>query len=325
MDERIQKILARAGLGSRRECESLIVDGRVTVNGRTAVIGEKADATRDRIAVDGDLLPLSEPLVYIALYKPRGVISAVTSPDGRQTVRDLVEVPGRLYPVGRLDVDSEGLILLTNDGEMANRLTHPRYGHEKEYRVLVARRPDERQLETWRRGVMLEDGYKTAPVQVIQTSTFGNGAWLRVVMHEGRKRQIRETGSLIGLPVVKIIRVRIGSLQLDGLRARQWRYLTPQEITSLGGSPGALQIEKAPAQKGQAPGKYARAKPYPPKGTQGKSYSKGASGGMKPGKPASGKKPYGGKPYYKPAPPKPGSGKASSGSRSTGKPAEKKK
>ena len=325
MDERIQKILARAGLGSRRDCESLIVAGRVTVNGRTAVIGEKADATRDRIAVDGDLLPLSEPLVYIALYKPRGVISAVSSPEDRQTVRDLVEVPGRLYPVGRLDVDSEGLILLTNDGEMANKLTHPRYGHEKEYRVLVARRPDERQLEAWRRGVVMEDGYKTAPVQVTQTNTFGNGDWLRVVMHEGRKRQIRETGSLIGLPVVKIIRVRIGSLQLGGLIPRQWRYLTPQEIASLGGSPGALQIEKAPAQKGNVSRKHAKARTYHSKGTQGKSYYKSTSGDIKPGKPSPGRKPTGSKTYYKSVPPKTTSGKATSGSPQKGKPAEKKK
>lgn len=231
--ERVQKILARAGYGSRRGCEELIVAKRVQVNGVIAELGSQADPDTDRITVDGQLVQASAPLTYIAIYKPRGVISAVTSPDPRPTVRDLVDVPGQLYPVGRLDVDSEGLLLLTNDGELANQLTHPRYGHEKEYRVLVARRPDEEQLNTWRRGVVLSDGYKTKPAQVSFESTSGKGAWLRVILTEGRKRQIRETGSLLGLPVVKIIRVRIGELRLGILKPRQWRYLTEIEISAL--------------------------------------------------------------------------------------------
>src|SRR5574338_128006 len=148
MEERLQKLMAQSGLGSRRACEELIAAGRVTINGRTAVLGEKADPERDRIQVDGQPLRVAEQPVYIALYKPRGVISAVGGPDPRPTVRTLVNVPGHLYPVGRLDVDSEGLILLTNDGDLANRLTHPRYEHEKEYRVLVAARPDDEQLQT---------------------------------------------------------------------------------------------------------------------------------------------------------------------------------
>jgi 23S rRNA pseudouridine2605 synthase len=231
--ERVQKILARAGYGSRRGCEELIVAKRVQVNGVIAELGSQADPDTDRITVDGQLVQASAPLTYIAIYKPRGVISAVTSPDPRPTVRDLVDVPGQLYPVGRLDVDSEGLLLLTNDGDLANQLTHPRYGHEKEYRVLVARRPDEEQLNTWRRGVVLSDGYKTKPAQVSFESSSGKGAWLRVVLTEGRKRQIRETGSLLGLPVVKIIRVRIGELRLGNLKPRQWRYLSELEITAL--------------------------------------------------------------------------------------------
>jgi 23S rRNA pseudouridine2605 synthase len=231
--ERLQKILARAGYGSRRGCEEIIVAKRVVVNGRVAELGSQADPEVDRITVDGRLVQAAPPLTYIAIYKPRGVISAVTSPDPRPTVRDLVEVPGQLYPVGRLDVDSEGLLLLTNDGELANQLTHPRYGHEKEYRVLVARQPDEEQLNTWRRGVVLSDGYKTAPAKVFFESTSGKGAWLRVILTEGRKRQIRETGSLLGLPVVKIIRVRIGELRLGSLKPRQWRYLTEDEISAL--------------------------------------------------------------------------------------------
>ena len=237
-EERLQKILARTGFGSRRANELLIKAGRVTVNGQRAELGSKADPEKDRILVDGKQISMPEPLVYIALYKPRGVLSAVTSPDPRKTVTDLVDVPERVYPVGRLDVDSEGLILLTNDGELANRLTHPRYGHEKEYKVLVARRPDEEQLETWRRGVVLEDGYRTAPAQVEVEATQGKGAWLRVVLREGRKRQIREIGSLIGLPVVKIIRVRIGSLRLGTLKPGDWRRLTEEEIAALKGRQG---------------------------------------------------------------------------------------
>ncbi len=233
MEERLQKLMSQAGLGSRRHCEEFIAAGRVTVNGKTAILGTKADALRDRILVDGRPLNTPQDLVYIVLYKPRGVLTTVASPDSRQTVRDLVEVPERIYPVGRLDFDSEGLILLTNDGELANRITHPRYGHEKEYRVLVARRPDESQLETWRRGVVLEDGFRSAPAKVFFIKTSGKGAWLRIVMHEGRKRQIRDIGSALGLPVVRIIRDRIGSLELGSLKPRQWRHLTPKEIQGL--------------------------------------------------------------------------------------------
>ncbi len=147
-EERLQKILARAGFGSRRANEELIQAGRVAVNGKKAILGTKADATVDRITVDGRPISAEEPPIYIALNKPRGVLSDEDPYDPRPTVRGLVDVPGHLFSVGRLDLDSEGLILLTNDGELANRLTHPRYGHEKEYRVLVASRPDQEQLAT---------------------------------------------------------------------------------------------------------------------------------------------------------------------------------
>jgi 23S rRNA pseudouridine2605 synthase len=233
VEERLQKILARAGLGSRRACEELIAAGRVRVNDKAAALGMKADPQHDRIEVDGLPVKAAEPLIYVALYKPRGVISAVTSPDPRPTVRDLVPIPGTLYPVGRLDVESEGLILLTNDGELANRLSHPKFGHEKEYKVLVARQPDARQIETWQRGVVLEDGHRTAPAKVRLETLAGKGAWLRVLLKEGRKRQIREVGARLGLPVVKIIRVRIGSLHLGALKPSEWRYLTPKEIGEL--------------------------------------------------------------------------------------------
>ena len=233
MKERLQKILSKAGFGSRRACELLIANGRVMVNGKLAQLGHKADPDIDRIEVNGKEIPKAEPLKYIALYKPRNVISAVSSPDKRKTVRDLVDEPGTLYPVGRLDVDSEGLILLTNDGELTNRMTHPRYGHEKEYHVLVAKRPDYEQMNVWRRGVVLEDGYQTAPAQVDFIRPKGKGAWLKVILKEGRKRQIREMGFLTGLPVVRIIRVRIGTLRLGNLKAGEWRSLTRSEIDGL--------------------------------------------------------------------------------------------
>ncbi len=237
MEERLQKILAQAGFGSRRDCEELILAGRVRVNGNVAIIGQKADPAVDKISFDGNLVQPPEQKIYIALHKPRMVLSVVEAErdDTRKTVRDLVPVKERLYPVGRLDFDSEGLILMTNDGELANELTHPSRGHEKEYRVLVARHPDDKQIATWRRGVVLEDGYKTMPAQVRVDKMAGKGTWLSVIMREGRKRQIREIGSLLGLPVVRIVRVRIGTLRLGTLKPKEWRYLSPEEVASLKG------------------------------------------------------------------------------------------
>jgi len=233
-EERIQKILARAGYGSRRASEVLIADGRVRVNGNQVVLGAKADAAIDHITVDGQPIPSTPPSdTYIALNKPRFVLSDDVQDDPRKTVFDLVPISGSMFVVGRLDFESEGLIILTNDGELANRLTHPRYGHEKEYRVLVAKRPDEEQMAVWRRGVVLEDGHKTAPADVKIESVSGKGAWLRIIMHEGRKRQIREICGQIGLPVVRIVRVRIGTVQLGGLKSGEWRQLMPLEIKAL--------------------------------------------------------------------------------------------
>jgi 23S rRNA pseudouridine2605 synthase len=235
MEERLQKILAQAGHGSRRSCEQYIEAGRVRVNGQVAKLGQKADVAKDKVTLDGRPVAANVDYVYVALHKPRNVLSTVAAEpgDNRKTIRDLVDLPERLYPVGRLDFDSEGLILMTNDGDLANKLTHPRYGHEKEYRVLLARRPDDKQLQAWARGVVLEDGHRTAPAQVRFESTSGKGAWIRVIMGEGRKRQIREIGFLLGLPVVRILRIRIGTLRLDNLKPRQWRYLTTQEVTEL--------------------------------------------------------------------------------------------
>src|SRR5512133_2553372 len=237
MEERLQKLLAQAGHGSRRHCEEFIVAGRVRVNGQVATLGQKADLSVDKVTLDGKALPKAESLTYtyIALYKPRNVLSAAEGQDDRETVRDLISLPGHLYPVGRLDWDSEGLILMTNDGELTNKLTHPKFGHEKEYRVLIARKPDDKQLEAWRRGIVLDDSDKTAPADVSFLSLSGKGAWIRVIMGEGKKRQIREVGRLLGLPVVKIIRLRIGTLKLGNLKPRQWRHLTSDEVAELKG------------------------------------------------------------------------------------------
>jgi 23S rRNA pseudouridine2605 synthase len=233
--DRLQKVLAQAGYGSRRACEEFIAAGRVRVDGRVAVLGERADPETAVITLDGNRIKTAEVLTYIALYKPRNVISSVDDPVGRRTVRELVPQEAHLHPVGRLDWDSEGLVLMTNDGDLTNKLTHPRYGHTKEYRVLVARQPAAEQLDTWRRGVVIEDGFKTAPAAVRPESKAGKGAWLRVTMGEGRKRQIRQIGSLIGLPVVRIIRVRIGTLSLGTLRPGEWRYLSSEEVSRLQG------------------------------------------------------------------------------------------
>lgn len=239
MEERLQKILAGAGIGSRRTCEELIKAGRVRVNKAVAEIGQKADPSVDKITVDGRTVKPPEEKIYIALHKPKYYLSTVESESGdtRPTVRDLIPLTERLYPVGRLDFESEGLILMTNDGDLAQKLQHPRYEHEKEYRVLVARHPDKDQLSAWRHGIVLEDGYKTLPADVRTESESGKGMWLRVTLKEGHKRQIREMGIKTGLPVVRIIRVRIGTLHLGLLKPRDWRQLSSQEVSALKGDP----------------------------------------------------------------------------------------
>lgn len=231
--ERVQKILARAGYGSRRSCEKFIKAGRVRVNGRVIKLGQAADTEKDQIFLDNQLVHTFESIVYIALHKPRGVISSTISHDHRQTVCDLVGVSERCYPVGRLDADSEGLIILTNDGDLTHHITHPKYGHEKEYRVLVGKRPDSNQLKLWRKGIILDDGYKTRPSKVWIESKSGKGAWLRVVLKEGRSRQIRKTGILLGIPILHIIRVRIGKFRLGGLKPGEWKHLSTFEVSAL--------------------------------------------------------------------------------------------
>jgi 23S rRNA pseudouridine2605 synthase len=232
-EERVQKILSRAGFGSRRGCEKFIEEGRVTVNGKRISLGDQADPSRDDIRLDGKPVGKAEKKVYIAVHKPRNMLSLQDLNDDRPSVFDLVKDERHLYPVGRLDFDSEGLVLLTNDGELANRLSHPRYEHDKEYEVRVTRKPDDEQLNIWRRGIVLEDGYRTLPAEVEVKTFTKNGAWLRVVLREGKNRQIRRMGARINMPVRQIRRIRIGPLKLGKLQPGHFRYLRPEEIEEL--------------------------------------------------------------------------------------------
>jgi len=231
MRERLQKILARAGLGSRRECEALIRQGRVTVNGAPAHLGMSADPERDEIRVDGRRIRIP-PRIGFVLYKPRGVLSDPMPGSGKPSVYDLVPPVKPLYVVGRLDARSEGLVLLINDGDLAHRLTHPRYEHPKVYQVLVEGRPDPQTLERWRRGIPL-DGQRTRPAKVQVIRYEGDRTWLLVEMREGKKRQIRRIAARLGHPVRRLIRIRIGPVTLGRLRPGQWRALTPQEWRQL--------------------------------------------------------------------------------------------
>ena len=231
--ERLQKVLAHAGIASRRKAEELIEQGRVTVDGRVVTqLGTKVNPARDDIRVDGQRIEAVAEHVYIMLNKPRGYLSTLEDARGRKALGNLVTVPARLYPVGRLDANSEGLILLTDDGELANLLTHPRYKHDKEYHVLVRGHPAEKTLEVWRHGVVLE-GERTAPARVDILHSEKDSTLLRVVMHEGRKRQIRSVASLLGHPVLELKRVRLGPLQLGTLEVGQWRHLTAREVQGL--------------------------------------------------------------------------------------------
>ena len=234
-EERLQKVLAQAGVASRRASEALIQAGRVTVNGHVVTtLGTKVDPYHDKIAVDGQPLKrASEKLVYIILNKPGDVLSAASDERGRRTVLDLVPVEARVYPVGRLDLRSEGLILLTNDGALTKRLTHPGHQVEKEYHVLVTGKPSTPTLARWRSGGLELYGKPLAPAIVQKMSDEGDHTWLRVVLTEGRKRQIRETARLLGHPVRTLRRVRLGPIKLGNLPLGRWRYLSPAEISRL--------------------------------------------------------------------------------------------
>jgi 23S rRNA pseudouridine2605 synthase len=231
--ERLQRALARAGFGSRRACEELIAQGRVTVDGTVATLGDKVDVETSSVTVDGLGVNLHPNVRYLALHKPAGVVTTMRDPQGRADMRGLLPADGpRVFPVGRLDRDSEGLLLLTNDGELANRVMHPRHAVEKEYLAEVEGRPTAKQLARVRAGVRLEDGLARATSARIVASAAGRGA-VRLVMTEGRKREVRRLLGEVGLPVTRLIRLRVGPIRLGDLPPGASRELSRDEIQAL--------------------------------------------------------------------------------------------
>ncbi|MCB0123813.1 MAG: rRNA pseudouridine synthase [Caldilineaceae bacterium] len=264
-EERLQKVLAAAGVASRRACEALITEGRVQVNGRTITeLGTKVDPQVVQLAVDGKPVQLPKRHVYIKLHKPRGVLGDVGGDtDGRQTVADLLpDEMRRLFPVGRLDLHSEGLVLMTDDGELAHRLTHPRFEHAKTYYVLVERTPEAAALEQLRNGVDLPEG-RTAPAEVRVVSALppelhlskgpNEGVWLEIMLREGKKRQIRHMTAAVGYPTLRLVRWAIGPLTLGTLKLREQAPLSRREVAALksaaGGGAKSARMRRANAKR----------------------------------------------------------------------------
>ena len=226
--ERLQKVLARVGIGSRRVCEDLIDEGRVVVNGVVATLGDRVDPSVDLVEVDGAAVGIAPGLVHYLLNKPAGVVTTAADPQGRPTVVDLVPSEPRVFPVGRLDLETEGLLLLTNDGELTHRLTHPSFGVHKEYLAHVRGRPSRGAVRTLREGVELDDG-PTAPAEV----SLVEPDVLRIVIHEGRNRQVRRMCEAVGYPVLRLVRTRIGPLRDTRLAPGEWRPLLQDEVRAL--------------------------------------------------------------------------------------------
>lgn len=232
--ERLQKFMARHGIASRRACEEIITSGRVKVNGKQVTeLGMVIDPARDKVEVDGRILKRAEQARYILIYKPRGYISSVSDPQGRKKVTDLIpDIKERLYPVGRLDYSSEGLMLLTNDGELAYQLTHPSYNMSKTYRVRVKGIPSNREIEQLSKGIYL-DNYLTKPATFRFIDIREGNALFEITIHEGRNRQIRRMFEKIGYEVIRLKRIKIGDLSLGNLKAGEYRHLLPSEIMRL--------------------------------------------------------------------------------------------
>jgi 23S rRNA pseudouridine2605 synthase len=231
-EQRLQKILAAAGIASRRASEELIAAGRVTVNGEVAELGQKADATRDVVMLDGERINVDPELVYVMLNKPQGVVTTADDPEGRPTVMDLINLPQRLFPVGRLDQDTEGLLLLTNDGDLAHALTHPSYEIERVYVALVPGPVRKKVLADLRAGVELDDGL-ARPKRARILGEERSKALLEVVMTEGRKREVRRMLGNLGMKVERLARVSYGNVELGDLRQGKWRFLSQKEIGGL--------------------------------------------------------------------------------------------
>ena len=226
--ERLQKVLARVGMGSRRTAEDLIGAGRVTVNGEVAVLGRRVDVEHDRVEVDGVQIGVRPGVVWYLLNKPRGVVTTAADPNAKRTVVELVPTEPRVFPVGRLDADTEGLLLLTNDGDLTHRLTHPSFGVEKEYVAEVTGTPTPAQVRLLREGVELDDGV-TAPAK----ASLMPPNVLTITIHEGRNRQVRRMCDAIGHPVVRLVRTRIGPIADRSLPPGAWRTLTTDEIHAI--------------------------------------------------------------------------------------------
>jgi pseudouridine synthase len=246
VEERLQKILSRAGLASRRGTEKAMAEGRVTVNGQVVTaLGTKADPERDDVRLDGVRVRASRTPVYLLLYKPKGAITTRHDPEGRQTVMDLVPKVAGLFPVGRLDVTTEGLLLLTNDGAFAERVAHPRNEVPRVYHAKVHRVPDADTLARLRRGVSVEGDRLT--VDRVRVLEAGKNAWLEVTLHEGKHHEVKRMLEAVGHPVSKLKRVAVGRLTLKGMKPGEFRALTPLEIRQFSGP------SKAPAPKRTLP------------------------------------------------------------------------
>jgi 23S rRNA pseudouridine2605 synthase len=230
--ERLQKVLAAAGIGSRRASEELISEGRVTIDGRVAELGDRVDPTTADIRVDGERVNVNPKLLYIMLNKPRGYVTTADDPEGRPTVFDLVNTTERIFAVGRLDLDTEGLLLLTNDGHLTHALTHPSFEVPRTYVAQVRGKPNRRQLSALRSGVVLEDGPAAADEARVLGDAHGS-AMVELVISEGRKREVRRMLDAVGLPVERLARVAFDGVQLGDLRQGRWRPLTQPEIGRL--------------------------------------------------------------------------------------------
>ena len=234
MLERLQKIISAAGITSRRAAEELIREGRVSINGKVvSELGTKADAAKDHIKVDGKLINPKQPPTYIMLNKPAGFVTTMSDPEGRRTVQDLLKgIKVRVYPVGRLDYNTEGLLLMTNDGDFAHLITHPKHEFPKTYLTKVKGVVEESQIDNLEKGIYLDDG-KTAPAKIKKIRKEEANSWLEITIHEGRKRQVRRMFDRVGHSVIKLKRIRTGNLSLGDLPEGSYRYLTPVEVQAL--------------------------------------------------------------------------------------------
>jgi 23S rRNA pseudouridine2605 synthase len=233
MEQRLQKIIAEMGIASRRRAEELIAEGRVTVNGKVAVVGMKADPARDHIKVDGKLLFRPEKKVYYIFHKPRGVVTSLSDPEGRPTVTDFLRgIRERVFPVGRLDYDSEGMLILTNDGDFAHGILHPSKKIPKTYVVKIKGVLEEEEINKLRTGIRL-DRTVTAPAKVKRLRKTEQNSWIEMTIYEGKKRQIRRMLERVGHPVMRLMRVRIGGLEMGALKPGTYRKIMPEEMDSL--------------------------------------------------------------------------------------------